>query len=359
MKIVFSILILSICAFGTIAQNKSLTIVDFPKPELPTDYGTLDVQGSLILRVEFLSSGKIGSVTPITKIPVRNLTELAIEAAQNIKFEPEIKNGIEIDNSRLVRYQYSWDGFWRPPLLINTAQVDEKADAIVQKAVKLLGGEKYKGVSSQIGRGNFSLLKSGVNVSVQTFVDVIVFPDKERTEFKAAGVKTVQTNTGTTGWVFDGDQELIKVQNERQVENFKRGLRTSLDNLLRGYWKGEAELTYIGRRQGTLGKRNDAIKLTYNDGFIVEFEFTADEGTPVKAMYKTAGSDGEAVLEEDRYAQFVDTQGITAPYVIDRFTNGEHISRISFLTIEYNKPIPESIFAKPSDPKQLKKDLKL
>jgi hypothetical protein len=236
---------------------------------------------------------------------------------------------------------------------------DDRAEAIVQKAVQLLGGANYMNVRSQIGRGNFSILKTGVNVSVQTFIDVIVFPDKERSEFKGAGVKSVQTNTGTTGWVYDGDQELIKVQTEKQVANFQRGLRTSLDNLLRGYWKGNAELTYIGRRQGTLGKRNDAIKLTYKDGFVVEFEFTVDEGTPVKAIYKTTNSDEETVTEEDRYAQFVDTQGITAPYVIDRFTNGEHISRINFLTIEYNKPIPDSIFTKPADTKGFKKELKI
>lgn len=241
----------------------------------------------------------------------------------------------------------------------NEQKPEERADTIIQKAVKLLGGDKYRNVTTQIGRGNFSQLKTGVNVSTQTFVDVIVFPDKERTEFKASGVKTVQTNSGATGWVFDGDQELIKIQNERQVASFKRGLRTSLDNLLRGYWKGEAELTYVGRRQGTLGKRNDAVRLTYNDGFIVEFEFTADEGTPVKSIHKTGDANGETVTEEDRYGQFVDTQGITAPYVIDRFTNGEHISRINFLTIEYNKPIADSIFTKPSDPKQLKKDIKL
>lgn len=241
----------------------------------------------------------------------------------------------------------------------SVAQPDERADAIVQKAVQLLGGGNYMNVRTQIGRGNFSILKTGVNVSVQTFVDVIVFPDKERSEFKGAGVKSVQANTGSTGWVFDGDQELIKVQSEKQVANFQRGLRTSLDNLLRGYWKGDAELSYIGRRQGTLGKRNDAIKLTYKDGFVVEFEFTVDEGTPVKAIYKTTNSDGETVTEEDRYAQFVDTQGITAPYVIDRFTNGEHISRINFLTIEYNKPIPDSIFTKPADTKGFKKELKI
>jgi len=232
-------------------------------------------------------------------------------------------------------------------------------EAIVDRAVKSMGGNAYAKVYSQIGRGRFSLIKEGVNVSFQSFTDIIVYPDKERTEFKNAGIKTVQTNTGSTGWVYDGDQELIKVQTAKQVANFKLGLRTSLDTLLRGYWKGEADLSYVGRRSGTLGKRNDVVKLTFKDGFAVEFEFTVDEGTPVKAIYKETNADGEIVTEEDRYAQFIEVGGIKAAYVIDRFTNGQHASRINFETIEYNKSIPESIFAKPTDPKSLKKDLKL
>ena len=39
-----------------------------------------------------------------------------------------------------------------------------------------------------------------------------------------------------------GDQEVIKVQNADQIAGFKRGIRTSLDNLLRGYWKGDGEV---------------------------------------------------------------------------------------------------------------------
>src|SRR5437016_4811732 len=91
----------------------------------------------------------------------------------------------------------------------------EKATAIIAKAVQTLGGDKYLQVRTQIGRGKFSVIKEKTVVSFQEFVDVIVFPDKERTEFKVGGVKTVQTNTGNTGWVFDGEQNLIKVQNEK------------------------------------------------------------------------------------------------------------------------------------------------
>src|SRR5687767_14809611 len=82
-------------------------------------------------------------------------------------------------------------------------KTDEKAEAVVKKAVQVLGGDKYLKVKSQIGRGKFSLMRDGMIGSFQTFVDVIVFPDKERTEFKEFGKKSVQTNTGDTGWIFD------------------------------------------------------------------------------------------------------------------------------------------------------------
>ncbi|MBL8123608.1 MAG: hypothetical protein KIT61_09480 [Pyrinomonadaceae bacterium] len=235
----------------------------------------------------------------------------------------------------------------------------QDAQAVLNKAVQNLGGEKYLNVRSQIGRGRYSIFKDGALVSFQSFLDVIVFPDKERTEFKGGKTKIVQTNDGDAGWVYDGEQEVIKVQNEDQIKNFKRGIRVSLDNLLRGGWKGEAELSYVGRRQATLGKRNEVVKLTYKDGLSVEFEFAAEDGLPMKAIYKSTNSDGEEVTEEDRYAQFVDVGGIRSPFIIDRFTNKQPSSRINYESVEYNKAIPDSIFAKPTDPKSLRKDLKM
>ena len=239
-----------------------------------------------------------------------------------------------------------------------STSADERAEAIVAKAVQVLGGDKYLNVKTQIGRGKFSVISGGAVAAFQSFVDVIVFPDKERTEFRSSGSKTVQTNTGGNGWVYDGDQDLIKVQTEKQIDNFRQGLRTSLDNLLRGYWKGQGELSYVGRRQATLGKRNDVIRLTYKDGFAVEFEF-ADDGTPMKAIYKRPNSDSEEITEEDHYAQFIDVGGIKSPFIIDRFTNGTQNSRINYETIEFNRSVPDSIFVKPSNVKELKKDLKL
>ena len=234
-----------------------------------------------------------------------------------------------------------------------SAQPDDRAEKIVAKAVQTLGGDRYLQVRTQVGKGKFSSLRDGGVTSFQSFLDIIVFPDRERTEFKNGGSRTVQVNTGDSGWVLDGDQELIKVQNETQVKNFKQGIRTSLDNLLRGYWKGEAELSYVGRRPATLGKRNDVVRLTYKDGFAVEFEF-ADDGLPQKSVYKRMTANGEEVKEEDRYAQFIDVDGIKTAFIVDRFSDGKAVSRINYESIDFNKSIPDSAFTKPSNPKDVK-----
>ena len=243
-------------------------------------------------------------------------------------------------------------------IVAQTSKADEKAEAVLKKAVEKLGGEKYLQVKSIVGRGKFSLLRDKAIISFQSFVDVIVYPDKERTEFKQGGVKTVQTNTRDTGWVFDGSAETVNIQTKEQIEGFRRGIRTSVDNLLRGNWRGKANLVYVGKRAASLGKRSEVVKLTFDDGFAVEFEFS-DESLPIKAIYKRANADNEEIKEEDRYAQFVDVQGIKTPFIVDHFSNNSQTSRVNYESVEFNKSVPDSIFVKPNSAKELKKDLKL
>jgi len=221
-----------------------------------------------------------------------------------------------------------------------------------------MGGDRYLQVKTQIGKGRYTLLGEKGVISSQTFVDVVAFPDKERTDFKGSGSRTIQTNSGDTGWIYDNDLDVVKLQTPAQVANFKQSIRTSLDYLLRGSWKADGDVTYVGRRPATLGKRNDVIKLTFKDGFTVEFEF-ADDGTPQKAIYKRTNAAGEEIKEEDRYALFIDVDGIKTPMIIDRFTDGKPASRINYDTVVFNKTVPDSIFAKPSSPKEAKKDIKL
>ncbi len=238
-------------------------------------------------------------------------------------------------------------------------QTDEKAEAVIKRAIQKLGGQKYLDVKTVYGKGQFTLMKDEGKSLPSKFVDIFVFPNKERTEFKSLGEKTIQTNYADSGWIFDSAALAVNDQKPEAIENFKQTLRVGLDNLLRGYWRGKATISYAGKRQASLGKRNEVVKLRYDDGFTVEFEFSATDGLPMKALFLRSSSENEVLKEEDRFAQFIENQGVFSPFIIDHFTNGKQVSRVNYESVEFNKPIPDSIFSKPTNLKELKKDLKL
>ncbi len=242
------------------------------------------------------------------------------------------------------------------PSLENTA----KAEAIVNRGIEVLGGGAYLNVHTVVGRGFFTSFNEGISQIPARFLDYISYPDKERTEFVGDGIRVIQTNTGDTGWLFDGATKSLSDMKTPQIEDFKRGMRTSVENLLRGWWKKEnAILSYVGRREAGLARRNETVRLTYPNGFWIEYEFAAKEGLPAKVIYKTTkkktdSDESEDIMEEDRLAKPISISGITALWVVDHFINGTQTSRISYEAIEYNRPLADTLFAKPANIKGLK-----
>ncbi len=233
----------------------------------------------------------------------------------------------------------------------------EKAEQILQRATEALGGASYLSVQSISAHGLYTLYKEGKPELPLTFTDYIILPDKERTEFKGDGIKSVQTNTGETGWIFDGMTRNIRDMKAPQIADFKLSMRTSVENLLRGMWRKEgAKISYAGRREAGLAKRNDAIRVTYPDGFIVEFEFSAQDHLPAKVVYtkKSSDKDAEEIKEEDRMMQYLNLKGILAPFVVDHYVNGMQQSRINYNSIEFNTQLADSIFARPATAKDVK-----
>lgn len=230
----------------------------------------------------------------------------------------------------------------------------------MDRAIEVLGGASYLNVKTAIGKGFYTQMAEGVSQLPQRFLDYIVYPDRERTEFTSLGIKTIQTNSGDTGWMFDGAVKKISDQSPAQVEEFKRVMRTSVENLLRGWWQKEGgKIVYVGRREAGLAKRNETIRLTYPNGFWIEFEFGARDGFPAKVIYKRTRKDSETgdqveTTEEDQLLKFITVQGVTAPWVIDHFINGKQSSRINYEDVKYNASIDDALFAKPTDVKKIK-----
>ena len=165
----------------------------------------------------------------------------------------------------------------------------------------------------------------------------------------------MQVNVREGGWVADLKRKKIADMTSQGAEEFRLTLRTSLDSVLRGWWRNEgASLTYAGRREAGLARRNEAVRLKYPDGFEVEFEFDAKEGLPSKVKYKKQNEEGEQVEEEDRYAQFQTIGTVRTPYIIDHYRAGVQSSRVNYEKVGFNLPVPETLFDKPDDIKKVK-----
>lgn len=237
---------------------------------------------------------------------------------------------------------------------------NDKAEKIVQRAIQAVGGDGYLKARTVTGRGFFTEYKDGVSGIPIRFVDYISYPDRERTEFTGGGIRIIQANSGSGGWIFDGAAKTLKEQSAEQLEDFRLAMLTSVENLLRGWWRKQgATLTYVGRREAGLARRNETVRLTYADGFWIEYEFAANDGLPSKVLYKRRHKKPDSdelqdVAEEDRLQKPIMIDGIVTPYVIDHFRNNIQTSRINYESIEYNRSLADSLFARPASIKAVR-----
>lgn len=87
-------------------EQKPLQIVSKPRANYTDAARTSQTQGTVTLRVTFLANGQIGNVAIVNYLP-DGLTEQAIEAAKQIKFEPAKINGVAQTVTKQVQYSFT------------------------------------------------------------------------------------------------------------------------------------------------------------------------------------------------------------------------------------------------------------
>ena len=86
--------------------TQGMKIISKPRPGYTDAARQNNIQGTVILRVTFLASGQIGSVSVVKGLP-NGLSEKAIAAAKGINFEPAKTNGVGQSVTKQVEYSFS------------------------------------------------------------------------------------------------------------------------------------------------------------------------------------------------------------------------------------------------------------
>ncbi|HYV05639.1 MAG TPA: hypothetical protein VFB82_13685 [Blastocatellia bacterium] len=229
-----------------------------------------------------------------------------------------------------------------------------KAAALVRDAIKARGGDPFMSVRSVVTRGQYTPFEKGVSGNPAPFVDYVVYPGRERTEFGKGDSKVVQTNSESVNWVYEAVQKMIRDQTDEQVKGFQQGVRYDLDNLLRtaASEKG-VKLAYVGRREAWKNVFSEAIRVDFDDGGSAILHFDSRSKLPLMVEYKALTPEGTAHTES-RYFRWVDFGGIQFPTLQDFYRDGKQSARVSFDTVSFNEPVPEKLFAKPASIKEVK-----
>ncbi len=245
------------------------------------------------------------------------------------------------------------------PSAILHAQDDDENDpqraaALVNDAVKARGGDLYLSIRSVVTRGQYTGYDKGVSGDPTTFVDYIVYPGRERTEFGKGDTKIVQTNSEIANWVYEAIQKMIRDQTDEQVKNFQQGLRFDLDQLLRtAAGRKGVKLVYLGRREAWKNTFSEAVRVDFDDGGSAILHIDSRSKLPLMVEHKIITSEG-TVNSETRFYRWVDYGGIQFPTLQDFYRNGKQSARVSFDIVGFNEIVPDKLFVKPLSIKEVK-----
>lgn len=89
-----------------VGPSRALNITYKPKPKYTDEARQKNITGNVRVRVTFLPSGQIGSVTPVSNLGY-GLTEQAIAAARQMRFEPQLQNGRPVAVTKVVVFNFT------------------------------------------------------------------------------------------------------------------------------------------------------------------------------------------------------------------------------------------------------------
>lgn len=245
------------------------------------------------------------------------------------------------------------------PIFAQRADPDDPANIalgreLLGKVIAARGGSAYSGIRTVTATGQYTPFDRGMSQVPIPFLDIIVYPDRERVEFGKGKKKDrrIQVNVGAGGWLYDGENEVLKDQSAEQLKSYADGLEYDIDRILRGE-VANASVRFFGREELRPGERADVVLIEPSPTRSAYLWLDRKDHLPIKLIYEKS-SGGTLTRHEVRFFQYVRYDGVLFPNIVDFLRDGVQESRVNYQSIRLNQPVNDDIFAKPVNVKAIK-----
>jgi len=235
-------------------------------------------------------------------------------------------------------------------------QNSQRGRELLKMSIAARGGQSYTGIRTITATGLFTPFDKGLSQNPSSFENFIVYPDRERVEFGKGKKKDrrLQVNVGRTGWVYDGDAQTLKDQNDQQLADYVEGTEIDLDRLLRGNLDDpQRRIVYAGREEVRPGERAEMVMIELDANRQISILLDRANHLPISLIYEKSRN-GSLTRQEIRFFQYVSYDGVLFPNIVDFYRDGVQESRVTYQTIRLNKEIDGRLFAKPASIKEVK-----
>ena len=230
-----------------------------------------------------------------------------------------------------------------PANLGNDEQNAHQAHALLDQAIKALGGQTYLNIHDMQQQGRTYSFHHGHSTSNGVlFWRFTEYPDKERVELtQQRDVAALYIGDKGYELTYKGAHALEK----KDLDDYLRRRRLSLETVLRT-WVNDpgVALFYDGNSlAGTLPAQQVTLINAKNEA--VSLYFDVDTHLPIKKSYKWRDPvDKERNVEEEIYDNYKPVQGVMTPYSFTRYFNGDMQTQRFINSAQVNQGLNPAMF---------------
>ena len=210
--------------------------------------------------------------------------------------------------------------------------------------IDALGGQTFLDVKDIHTTGRFFAFTRGQLSGSDIFSDYIKLPDMERVEFGPTTRRTTQINRGKEGWKIVAKKS-PEPQSPGEIEEFLKGLKTSLDYVLR-FTLEERQTTVQPLPSEMIDfKRIDVVELRDPEKNRIRFYIDRDTHLPIKMQVRRTE---ESKLHEEQYSNWHKFEGVMTALFVSRLTDNVKTMEIHLDTADYNSGLSDNLFTPPA-----------